>query len=171
MISTDNSDPPDTVPRLPPRPPSQRRSKETMQLKIDELEKTVARLMKHLKLAPSNNGEVKVDHPVHSETTSISINDEVPEKMHRNPHWKKLRQAVTTANKFRSSSSTNKLKGRKNRTKRLSTVMKSRRNSEVEQHTTVVKAAEEMKVVSPPPPPKSLLLSVQKKRESLSSNP
>jgi hypothetical protein len=62
-------------------------------------------------------------------------------KMHRNPHWNKLRLSVKTANAFKASSSAaaavvvaNKLKGRKNRTKRLSKVMKSKRNSEVKQH-------------------------------------
>jgi len=56
--------------------------------------------------------------------------------------------------------------------------MKSRRNSALEQNTkteqtkstATAAAADELKV-SPPPAPKSLLLSVQKKRESLSSNP
>ena len=92
---------------------------------------------------------------------------------------------MKTANKFRSSISTassspsssdNKL-GRKNRTKRLSKVMKSRRNSALEKNTKkeqaksiATAAADELKV-SPPPAPESLLLSVKKKRESLSSNP
>jgi len=49
--------------------------------------------------------------------------DAAPAKMHRNPHWNKLRLSVKTANAFKVSS------GQKIRTKRLSKVMKSKRAS------------------------------------------
>ena len=157
-----------------------KRERDSSKRQISELKETLNGFMKHASYTPSNipsNGEVKV----------ADIKDEAPTKMHRNPHWKKLKLSVKTANKFRSSKSTasstasssspdNKL-GRKNRTKRLSKVMKSRRNSALEKNTkteqaksTATAAADELKV-SPPPAPESLLLSVKKKRESLSSNP
>jgi hypothetical protein len=157
-----------------------KREKDASKREMAELKETLNRFMTHASYTPSNipsNGEVK----------QVDIKDEVPTKMHRNPHWKKLKLSVKTANKFRSSiltasssssSPDNKLKGRRNRTKRLSKVMKSRRNSALEQNTkteqakstATAAAADELKV-SPPPAPESLLLSVQKKRESLSSNP
>ena len=112
--------------------------------KIAILEDTLERLMKHVSYIPG--------------ATAMSIKDEVPTKMVRNPHWKKLKQSVSIANKFRSISkatsasspaNSDNFKGRKNRTKRLSTVIKARRNS-----ATTVEAGE-MKV-SPSPPSKSL---------------
>jgi hypothetical protein len=124
-LESQNTNVDTAVPRLPPRPsrPNQRQSSvETMQREIDSLKKTVARLMKHMKL--TSDGEVKVDAPS-PDATSISIKDTSPTKMHRNPHWNKLKKSVKAANAFKASS------GHKNkrRTKRLSTVMKSRRNS------------------------------------------
>ena len=56
--------------------------------------------------------------------------------MHRNPHWKKLKQAVKKANAFKSSSGQNQ----QQRVKRLSQVMKSRRNSALEQNTKTEQA-------------------------------
>ena len=90
---------------------------------IAYLKKTVARLMKHLSLTPSN-GEVKIDDPARTETTAISIKDIAPTTTLSNPHWKKLKHALKTVNAF---SQKNK------RVKRLSTVMKARRNSAVGQ--------------------------------------
>jgi hypothetical protein len=91
---------------------------------IASLKKTVARLMKHLSLTPST-GEVRVDDPSPADATAITIKDKSPTKMHRNPHWKKLKKSVKTANAFKSSSGQNQ----QQRVKRLSQVMKSRRNS------------------------------------------
>ena len=96
--------------------------------KIASMEKTIAQLMKHLSLTPSN-GEVKVDDPAPAETTAISIKDEVPTRMHSNPHWSRLKRSVKATNAFKASS------GQKNRTKRLSKLMKSRRNSALKQDT------------------------------------
>jgi hypothetical protein len=90
---------------------------------IAYLKKTVARLMKHLSLTPSN-GEAKIDDPARTETTAISIKDIAPTTTLSNPHWKKLKHALKTVNAF---SQKNK------RVKRLSTVMKARRNSAVGQ--------------------------------------
>ena len=96
--------------------------------KIASMEKTIAQLMKHLSLTPSN-GEVKVDDPAPAETTAISIKDEVPTRMHSNPHWSRLKKSVKATNAFKASSA------QKKRTKRLSTAMKSRRNSALKQDT------------------------------------
>ena len=79
--------------------------------------------MKHLKLTPTA-GEVKVDDPSPVDDTAITIKDKSPTKMHRNPHWNKLKKSVKASNAFKSSSGQNQ-----KRVKRLSTVMKSRRNS------------------------------------------
>jgi hypothetical protein len=79
-----------------------------------------------------NTGEVKVDlenNAENSETTAISIKDEVPTRMHSNPHWSRLKKSAKATNAFKASS------GQKNRTKRLSKLMKSRRNSALKQDT------------------------------------
>ena len=140
-----------------------------------------------VKAENEENGDVDVD------TTALSILDDaaVPTTtMHSNPHWKRLKLSVKASNAFKRSKdgrigkkNQNKNKNQQRRAKRLSIVMKAKRDSAVEQNTRVVHAAEtgaaekkedddmkmKMNKVSPPPPPKSLLLSVQKKRESLSS--
>ena len=85
---------------------------------MESLKKTVALLMKHVSYTPSSTGEVKVDDPP---STSISIKDTAPTKMHRNPNWKRLKKSVKATNSFKTSS--------RKRAKRLSQVMKSRRNS------------------------------------------
>jgi hypothetical protein len=113
----------DAVPSLPPRQPrpsNQVRNMEherkiaSLEKTVISLEKTVARLMKHLSLTPT-------------------IKDTAPSKLHRNPHWNKLKQSV-----FKS--------GSKNRTKRLSKVIKARRNSaalEQEENNTTIEIDEE----------------------------
>ena len=85
---------------------------------LKSLKNNMALLMKHVSYTPSSTGEVKVDDPP---STSISIKDTAPTKMHRNPNWKRLKKSVKATNSFKTSS--------RKRTKRLSQVMKSRRNS------------------------------------------
>ena len=71
----------------------------------------------------SNSGEMKTEHP-ELEMTAISISDKMPKKrMVTNPHWKKIRTAVKVSKSFKS-------EGQKQRTKKLSKVMKARRDSE-----------------------------------------
>ena len=90
-----------------------------------------------------HTGEVKVENEENGEndvdTTSISILDDaaVP-AMHSNPHWKsRLKRSVKASNAFKSSA------GQQKRVKRLSKVMKAKRDSSaVEQNTTAVNAAE-----------------------------
>ena len=77
------------------------------------------------------SGEVKVENEENAEnedvdTTAISILDNAavpPTTMHINPHWKRLKRSVKAANTFKSSA------GQQKRVKRLSKVMKAKRDS------------------------------------------
>jgi hypothetical protein len=91
------------------------------------------------------NGDVDVD------TTAISILEDVavPTTMHSNSHWKRLKLSVKASNAFKRSKdgrigkkNQNKNKNQQRRAKRLSIVMKAKRDSAVEQNTGVVHAAE-----------------------------
>jgi hypothetical protein len=96
---------------------------------MESMKKTIALLMKHVSF--THDIEIK-------DTTSTAIKDTAPSKKHRNnPHWNKLKTSMKAANTFKASSSSGRKNVQKNRTKRLSKVMKSRRNSaalEQEQH-------------------------------------
>jgi len=114
----------------------------------------------HIEMA-ERSGEVKVENEenadVDVDTTAISIldDDEVPTTtMHSNPHWKRLKLSVKASNAFKRSKdgrigkknqkknqNQNQKKNQQRRAKRLSIVMKAKRDSAVEQTTTVVNAA------------------------------
>ena len=110
----------------------------------------------HIEMA-ERSGEVKVENEenadVDVDTTAISILDDgaVPTTtMHSNPHWKRLKLSVKASNAFKRSKdgrigkkNQNKNKNQQRRAKRLSIVMKAKRDSAVEQTTTVVNAAAE----------------------------
>jgi hypothetical protein len=87
----------------------------------------------HIEMVEST-GEVKVDlenNAENADTTAISILNaaEPNTTMHTNPHWNRLKKSAKATNAFKASS------GQKNRTKRLSKLMKSRRNSALKQDT------------------------------------
>ena len=98
-----------------------------------------------VKAENEENGDVNVD------TTALSILDDaaVPTTtMHSNPHWKRLKLSVKASNAFKRSKdgrnqNQNQKKNQQRRAKRLSIVMKAKRDSAVEQTTTVVNAAAE----------------------------
>ena len=94
----------------------------------------------HIEMA-ERSGEVKVENEDNADTTAISIlgDDAVPTTTtHSNPaHWKRLKLSVKTSNAFKGSSDgrigKNQNQNQQRRAKRLSIVVKAKRDSAVEQ--------------------------------------
>ena len=91
-------------------------------------------------------GEVKVVD--NEDTTAISILDAAAplSTMHSNPHWKRLKLSVKASNTLKSFAGGSSNNNKQKRVKRLSTVMKARRNSALEQDNQETEEAKTAKL-------------------------